>query len=138
MQDEESAVPAIKLVLVRRAEFDIADAIAWLSRTAGEDSALNFMTRLDDEIAVLRESVGEELAEFGRHRARPHEAGSVYFARPIYRHVMQTVKRRARRSSAGVWHIYYEVRVETDKERSALVVHSIQHGASEPYTVPTN
>jgi len=139
MSLDGTAASPLEITYSRHSEFDLADAIRWLLQTFGEETATHFGVRLEEELTSLAQSIATEIAESGRYRAPVHEPASAYFARPVYRHSVSTTKKRARRSSAGLWHVYFELQ---DRNRrglpDTLIVHSIQHSASRPYAVQTD
>ena len=115
----------------QEAEAEIRSAIDWLD-SISSDASERFAIRLREEITALCLILAEEIAQSENGRmTRPENAeASIYFSRPVYRHSLETGKHRQRRSSAGLWYIFFAVTDEdADGTPDTLRIFSVRHSA---------
>ena len=63
------------------------------------------------------------------------ETGSLAFSRPVFLRLFATAKKRTRRSSAGVWRLYYTMEdADSDKKPDQVLILRVAHGAAQPLT----
>ena len=62
-----------------------------------------------------------------------NEAASLHYSRPIFSHRFQTGKTKAKRSSSGVWYVYFGLAdTDGDGHPDTLSVVTISHAARPP------
>ena len=101
----------------------------------GDEAAERFSRIVSEEIADLLERLAEEIAESvtGKPFDPLNAAASVYWSQPVYRLVIETSARRARRSGAGRWHAYYALQdVAGQGKPDTVKMLAIRHSASLP------
>ena len=122
------------LELAPQARQDIDDAILWL-KALDSTAATRFTDALTEALATLAVRLQEQLEE---HAPLPiDEDASLALSRPILKHLFFTGKTRQRRSSAGVWRLYFDLRDnDQDGKPDTLRVVTIRHGAAAPLWNP--
>ncbi len=96
----------------------------------GEEVELRWEAAFAREIKNLCESIAEQIASPDGFYDQPDEGASLQFSRPIFQQRFQTGKIKARRSSVGVWRIFYAID-DDDKDGTpdTLRVYAIRHAA---------
>lgn len=65
-----------------------------------------------------------------------NETASLRFSRLVYRDRVEVSKSRSRRSSAGLWYVYYTLEDRSNSGKAdTLVVASVRHAASQPFEI---
>lgn len=113
---------------------DLASARDWL-RGFSEEAAARFAVALAACLAETSARLGEKIAA-GRPLPAPDEAASLTFSRPVYQTVFVTNRKRARRSSAGVWRVFFDLLDTSSSGGSGgradtLRVLAVRHGAAQ-------
>lgn len=116
------------------AELDAA--IAFLSDSLGSEYAERLTSVMGSVVAAACLRIAGQIVENGRPFDARNETASLRFARPVYRERVEMSKSRSRRSSAGLWYVYYSLE---DRHRSGnadtLVIVAVRHAASQPFTI---
>ena len=136
--DGPPTVPPFRLRTRRHADFKLADALQFLVSSPGEESTTRFIERYDTAMRELCQSIAEEIAESDRYHKRVDAPASAYNSRPAYRLDLQTTTKRARRSSTGLWYVYYTIDdADGDGKPDTVTVYSIEQSASQPFAINT-
>lgn len=115
---------------------DISNAVAFLSNSVSEDYAEQFTKTVAATLGVLCRRVADEIADGGRPYDPIHEAASLRYSRPVYREKVETSRSRARRSSSGLWYIFYTLEDRTSLGYAdTLVVIAVRHSAAAPFSI---
>ena len=135
--DEVKIVSPLRLRITEPAEDQLASALSYLTDNVGLDAAERLNTRLKVELPLLCEQIAREIATVGVPFHAPDEQASLYFARPVYRLKLETSKTRARRSSTGLWYVYYGLKDSTGQgtKPDTLSVVAIRHSGAPPLSV---
>ena len=111
------------------ADFDAA--VQFLSQTNGTEYAERFTIALGVIIEKTCQRVADEIAENGRPFDQTHEAASLRFAAPVYRLSVLVSKARGRRSSVGLWYVFYRLRdVAGIGHADTLFVVAVRHSVA--------
>ena len=128
----ESEVKPLKADFTENGSIDYDLALDWLAQR-DQVAAERFNTLFDQTVTDLCRSLVVEIAQGGRPFAQPDETASLAFSRPVYKHRFDLSKKRQRRSSAGVWFVFYFL---TDNNKDGIVdtlnIAAIRHGAAAP------
>lgn len=102
-----------------------------ITDTLAPEAALRFDDAYHACLNDLCRSIPEDI-ERG-FRPTPDEDASLALSRPTYRAKFETSKTRARRSSVGVWYIFFWL-IDGDGDRipETLRVISVRHGSAPP------
>jgi hypothetical protein len=120
------------LTFSAEANQSIADAGDWLSGISAS-AAHRFAVVLPAELADLCARWGQ-----GFHPL-PDEAATLFFSHPVFVLTVRMRQQRRRRSSAGVWHVLYDVMdVDGDGVPDTLRILTVRHGAARPLSVEDN
>lgn len=85
-KDQTEGVARLDLSETAAATLEIAEALRFLTQSpGGTESAIRLNEEYDAVTGNLRQSIAAEIAECSRYGARPNEAASAYFARPVLR-----------------------------------------------------
>ena len=135
----ESDVPLWNWELDHLAEIQVARILQYLSASPdGTDAAIRFNTAFDEALDEECRIVAEQVTDTGKPWKRIHEPASVYRARPLFRLSVQTAKKRARRSSIGLWYAYYSIDdANRDGKPNRITVKEVHHSGSEPFAINT-
>ncbi len=118
------------------AQYDVARALIFLRRVAGDAGAYAFNDQLDATVAGLCERTSQEIASHGKPFDAPNEIASLRFARVVYRERLETNRKRRRGSSSGLWYVYYALHGQTATSGAdSLEVLAVRHSASEPFKI---
>lgn len=100
----------------------------------GEEVELRWEAAFAEEIKRLCQDLAEQIASGEGVFDQPDEGASLQFSRPVFQQRFQTGKKKARRSSAGVWRIFYALD-DDDKDGTpdTMRVFAIRHAASKPF-----
>ncbi len=125
--------------LEHTAELDVAKILRYLSASwGGDEAAHRFSDALDQALAQECMAVAEQITQTGVPSKRIHEQVSVYRSRPTFRLDVQTTKKRARRSGAGLWYVYYSiVDADADGVPDTLLVYAVEHSTAQPFAINT-
>lgn len=119
-----------------RGEAELDSAITYLSLSFGSDYAEKFTAEVG---RVLKETclrIAEEIAEDGSPFDAPHDVASLRFAQPVYRLNVSLLKRRTRRSSTGLWYVFYALEDKAKIGRAdTLAVVAVRHSAARPFFI---
>lgn len=133
MSDGGSSPLSLKKILIPEAERDVRLAIRYLEQF-GEEVAIRFVSKLAATLDALTERIADELASGNGLFDHPDEGASLQYSRPVFQERFQTGKTRARRSSAGVWRIFYGLDDDDkDGKTDTLRVYAIRHAAARPF-----
>ncbi|WP_395090787.1 hypothetical protein [Armatimonas sp.] len=121
---------ALRLLVTDTAEERINDAVTWLQGYS-EESAQRFVEAMEDALQVLCRQVAADIQQ--KIPLQTDELASIYYSRPVFMHLLQTGKTRKRRSSAGLWRLYYDI-VDQDRDGApdTLRFLSVYHAAARP------
>lgn len=115
------------------ADFD--SAMQFLSQTNGTDYAERFTEAFGATIGRTCQRIADEIADNGKPFDRTHENASLRFAAPVYRLSVSVSKTRNRRSSAGLWYVFYRLEDVAGIGRAdTLFVVAVRHSAAQPFT----
>ncbi|WP_309707336.1 type II toxin-antitoxin system RelE/ParE family toxin [Armatimonas sp.] len=105
----------------------ITDRLLETSEAAGQ----RFTLALEATLQELCRSIPEKIAQ--GYPPQTNEDASLGLSRPTYRTRFETVAKRARRSSVGVWYVFYWL-IDGDGDRvpETLRVLAIRHGSAPP------
>ena len=111
-------------------------SMTYLTATQGMDYAVRFTGEVGLVTRKTCERVAAEIAESGRVFDRTDEGASLRFAAPVYRVDVLVGKSRARRSSAGLWYVFYTLvdRAGIGRPDTMFVV-AVRHSAARQFTV---
>lgn len=124
------------LDLEPRAESELDVAMTYLSQSIGTDYAERFTAEAGRVLKEACHDIAEEIVSHGKPSSPMHEAASVRFSRPIYRLDVAVTKARARRSSAGLWYVFYALEDRANIGRpDTLAVVAVRHSAARPFGV---
>jgi len=100
----------------------------------GEEVELRWEAAFSEEIKRLCQNIADQLASQDGVFDQPDEGASLQFARPVFQQRFQTGRKKVRRSSAGVWRIFYALDDDDkDGQPDTLRVYAIRHAASKPF-----
>jgi plasmid stabilization system protein ParE len=120
----------LRLQITDTAEERINDSITWLE-SYSEESAQRFVEALEDALQSLCQQVAHDIAR--KVPLHTDELASIYYSRPVFMYLVQTGKTRKRRSSAGLWRLYYDITDrDQDGQPDTLRFLSIHHAAARP------
>lgn len=91
-------------------EAEFSAAMTYLSQTFGTEYAERFSEGVAQVLRERCETVAQDIAEHGRTFDRTHDEASLRFSRPVYRANVLLSRRRARRSSSGLWYVFYALK----------------------------
>lgn len=118
--------PPLLFTFVPEAQSSVRTTMDWLA---------TFDTAISERFV---KALGERLTELCREGAREvpsqtHERASLHFSRPVFSARFRTGKASGRRSSAGVWYLFYDlVDHDADGFPDLLRVLAVRHAASAP------
>ncbi|MBC7806921.1 MAG: hypothetical protein H7145_12310 [Akkermansiaceae bacterium] len=100
------------------------------------DAAERFKQRLDEPVNAARVRIAHEILEEGKPLDSPDEAASYALTQTVYRLGVETARKRARRSSAGLWFVFYALRDTNgdgviDTFRVLRLIHSVARPVSK-------
>ena len=129
-------IPPLYLDLSGDGEAELDAAMTYLTDTQGIDYAVRFTGEVGLVTRETCERVAAEIAEYGKVFDRTDEGASLRFAAPVYRVDVLVGKSRARRSSAGLWYVFYTLvdRAGIGRPDTMYVV-AVRHSASRPFRV---
>jgi hypothetical protein len=96
-----------------------------------DDAADRFVDAYEQRINELCRNIPASIEQ--GFPPSPHEDASLALSRPTYRAKIETSKTRARRSSSGVWYVFFLL-IDGDGDRipETLQVISVRHGSALP------
>lgn len=96
-----------------------------------DDAADRFNDAYDECLDGLCRKIPEDI-ERG-FPPSPNEDASLALSRPTYRAKFETVKKRSRLSSVGVWYVFFWL-IDGDGDRipETLIVVNVRHGSAPP------
>ena len=120
-----SATPLI-LDFTREGNLSLSQAQTWL-KSLSTEAFQRFTTVIGRELTVLcKECAVNPPTQY-------NEAASLHYSRPIFSHRFQTGKTKTKRSSSGVWYIYFGLEdTDRDGRPDTLSVVTISHAARPP------
>lgn len=134
VQESNRTVP-LSLSYTQKALASVTHALLYLDGF-GDDIAERFNTRLEEAIDSARERIAREIAEEGEPFDGLDEIASLQWSQPVYRLKVQTGKSRARRSSAGLWYVFYSLHdTNGDGVADLIRIHQVRHSAARPLSV---
>lgn len=120
-----SAQP-LALDITAEASLEVLKARDWLKTIASEVSQ-RFASALNQEIRKLRKECAINPP------TQYNEAASLHYSRPVFGHRFQTGRTKTKRSSSGVWYIYFGLEdTDRDGRPDTLSVVTIVHAARPP------
>ncbi len=115
---------------------DLDAAMQFLSQTNGTDYAERFTEAFGAIMTEACQRVADEIAGQGRPYDRTHENASLRFTAPVYRLSVSASKTRNRRSSIGLWYVFYRLEDVAGIGRAdTLFVVAVRHSAAQPFTL---
>lgn len=115
---------------------DLDAAMQFLSQTVGTDYTERFTEAFGAVMTRACQRIADEIAEQGRPIDRTHENASLRFAAPVYRISVSVSKTRNRRSSAGLWYVFYRLEDVAGIGRAdTLFVVAVRHSAAQQFTM---
>jgi plasmid stabilization system protein ParE len=123
------------LVFAHSGNTDLENVVSFLEER-DENAAARFEEQLKTLVTGLCQRIPQEIEQIGKPFHSLDEPAPLHYARPVYRERIETVKRRARRSSTGLWYVYYtlEDRGKTGTPNT-IVILRIRHSAARPFTL---
>lgn len=119
-----------------KGEADFDAVVQFLSVTNGTEYVERFTEEFGKVISETCQRVAQELDENGKPFDRPNEGASLRFAAPVYRVDISTGKKRARRSSAGLWYVFYRLEDIAGIGRADTPsIVAVQHSAAQPFSI---
>jgi hypothetical protein len=116
----------LALDITKEAASEILKAREWL-KTISSEASQSFLNALNRELRALCKANAYNPA------TQRHDAASIYFSRPTFHHRFQTGQTKTKRSSSGVWYIYFElVDTNADQRPDTLRVNLVTHAAKAP------
>lgn len=128
--EPEGKIKPLRADFTENGSIDFDSALDWLAER-DMDTAGRFNTLFGQTVTDLCRSLVSEIAQGGRPFALPNEGASFAFSRPVYKHRFELSKKRQRRSSSGVWFVFYFL-TDNDKDGAVdtLNIAAIRHGAA--------
>ena len=116
--------PPLLLEFAPEALGAIRKTTAWLATFDGEVHN-RFARAVREKVVTLCREAAREVP------AQTHEMASLHFSRPVFSARFQTGKTTRKRSSAGVWYLFYDL-VDTDADGfpDLLWVLAVRHAAA--------
>lgn len=115
---------------------DFDAVVQFLSQTNGTDYTERFTEAFGAVMTEACQRIADEIAEQGRPYDRTHENASLRFAAPVYRLSVSVSKTRNRRSSAGLWYVFYRLEdIAGIGHADTLSIVAVRHSAAQPFTV---
>jgi plasmid stabilization system protein ParE len=125
-------MPTLHLSFTTQGREEITEIGRWLAENF-EGAAQRFSETIDTVLPALCQDVAEQIATGGRPATLPDERGSLFFSRPVSEYIFTTQKKRNRRSTSGIYRVFYEL-LDADKDGQVdtLRVLSVRHAGAKP------
>ena len=123
-------MPQLQVRITEEAQQQVLQAREWLGSLSPENEQ-RFCEVLEQELLQLQAQIGQMLDEgaFPQY----HEEASLAFSRRVHQHRFQTGKRRQKRSSRGVWNLFYLLLdLDGDRVFDTIRIISVRHAAAAP------
>nr|WP_309696632.1 hypothetical protein [Armatimonas sp.] len=120
----------LQVRITEEAQQQVLHAREWLGNLSPEYEE-RFCKVLEQELLQLTERVGQMLEEgaFPQY----HEEASLAFSRRVHQYRFRTGKRRQKRSSSGIWNLFYMLLdLDGDRVFDTIRIISVRHAASAP------
>lgn len=129
-------VPRLRLDATTEAEEDVRKGAEWLAKSGGDVE--RFTSSFAETVLSLTGDISERLAS-GIGLPPVDEEASAALDEPVRVQMMQTGKKRARRSSAGLWRVLYALRSTGGRTApDTLLIVGVKHAGARPFGQPVD